>query len=164
MVVGLINSLLIENIQSATQIATVAIFIPVLMAMGGNTSIQATAIAVREIAMGRLNTSMLWKTVAKQISIGTMMGFISGLFVWGGAYAVLTYINPVDVDISKLSLAIAISMWIGMIFASVFGSLVPIILNKFNIDPAIASGPFVTTSNDLSASTIYFITCMLLVM
>ena len=164
MVAGLANSLLIDNIQSATQITTVAIFIPVLMAMGGNTSIQATAIAVREIAMGRLNTSMLWKTVAKQISIGTMMGFISGLFVWGGAYGVLVYINPQDVDISRLSLAIAISMWIGMIFASVFGSLVPIILDKFHIDPAIASGPFVTTSNDLSASTIYFITCMLLIM
>jgi len=164
MVAGLANSLLIENIQSATQIATVAIFIPVLMAMGGNTSIQATAIAVREIAMGRLNTSMLWKTVGKQISIGTMMGFISALFVWAGAFGVLNHINPQDVDISRLALAIAVSMWIGMIFASVFGSLVPIILDKFNIDPAIASGPFVTTSNDLSASTIYFITCMLLIM
>lgn len=164
MIAGLANSVLIENIQSVTKITTVAIFIPVLMAMGGNTSIQATAIAVREIAMGRLNTSMLWKTVAKQISIGTMMGLVSALFVWGGSYSVLSYIDPQDVDISRLSLAIAISMWIGMIFASVFGSLVPIILDKFNIDPAIASGPFVTTSNDLSASTIYFITCMLLIM
>ncbi len=164
MVAGLFNSLLIENIQSATKVATVAIFIPVLMAMGGNTSIQATAIAVREIAMGRLNSSLLWKTVWKQVSIGTIMGFVSGIVVFFGSWSVLFYINPTDVDIFRLALAIAISMCVGMTFASVFGSLVPIVLDKLNIDPAIASGPFVTTSNDLSASTIYFITCMLLIM
>lgn len=166
MVAGLLNSMLIGNIQSATQIAVVSIFVPVLMAMGGNTSIQATAIAVREIALGRLGTSHLGRTIWKQILIGAMMGIVASTVVWFGAYCVLTYfIDPdlVNVNVVNLCWAISIAMFIGMVFASVFGSLVPVILNKVNIDPAIASGPFVTTSNDLSASLIYFGTCILLI-
>lgn len=164
MVAGLLNSLLIGNIQETTKIATVAIFVPVLMAMGGNTSIQATAIAVREIAVGRLGTSHLGKTIWKQILIGAMMGVVASTVVWLGAYGVLNFfIKPTDVDIAHLSWAIAVAMFIGMVFASVFGSLVPVVLDRLNIDPAIASGPFVTTSNDLSASLIYFGTCILLI-
>lgn len=164
MVAGLLNSLLIGNIQETTKIATVAIFVPVLMAMGGNTSIQATAIAVREIAIGRLGTSHIGKTIWKQILIGAMMGVVAAIVVWLGAYGVLNiFIKPTDVDIVNLSWAIAVAMFIGMVFASVFGSLVPVLLDKLNIDPAIASGPFVTTSNDLSASLIYFGTCILLI-
>ncbi len=163
MVAGLLNSMLIDNIQAATKIATVSIFVPVLMAMGGNTSIQATAIAVREIAMGRLGSSHLGRTIWKQILIGAMMGLVAATVVWLGAYGVLTYfVQTEGVSIVNLCWAIATAMFSGMVFASVFGSLVPVVLDKMNIDPAIASGPFVTTSNDLSASLIYFATCVLL--
>lgn len=165
MVAGLLNSLLIDNIQAATQIATVSIFVPVLMAMGGNTSIQATAIAVREIAVGRLGPSHLGQTIWKQILIGAMMGIVAASVVWVGAYAVLEFfVQPEGVIVSRLCWAIATAMFTGMVFASVFGSIVPVILDKLHIDPAVASGPFVTTSNDLSASLIYFGTCVLLIM
>lgn len=165
MVAGLLNAMLIDNIQAATKIAAVSVFVPVLMAMGGNTSIQATAIAVREIAMGRLGSTHLGKTIWKQILIGAMMGLVAASVVWVGAYGVLEYVvQPEGIIVSRLCWAIAAAMFTGMVFASVFGSVVPVILDKLHIDPAVASGPFVTTSNDLSASLIYFGTCALLIM
>ncbi len=95
--------------------------------------------------------------------IGAMMGLVAATVVWLGAYGVLTYfVQTEGVSIVNLCWAIATAMFSGMVFASVFGSLVPVVLDKMNIDPAIASGPFVTTSNDLSASLIYFATCVLL--
>ncbi len=162
MLAGLINSFLIQSMQAQT-VATAAIFIPVLMGMGGNTSIQATAIAVREITIGRLSPSHLWRTIGKQMLIGGLMGIVASSIVWFGSYGVLLICNnDSTLVISRLSTAIAIAMFFGMIFASAFGSLVPVLLNKIHIDPAVASGPFVTTSNDISAATIYFLSCLIL--
>ncbi|MGL4853997.1 MAG: magnesium transporter, partial [Lentisphaeria bacterium] len=161
MIAGLINSILIQNMQAAT-IATVAIFIPVLMGMGGNTSMQATAITVREIATGKLRAN-LWRIISRQMLIGAMMGVVASSIVFAGSFIILKYVvNPIDIPIINMCSAIATAMLAGMIFASAFGSLVPILLHRINIDPAIASGPFVSTSNDISASLIYFGTCLLL--
>ena len=163
LVAGFANSILIDSMTAKT-VATVAIFVPVLMAMGGNTSIQATAIAVRKIALGGSQPTRLMKTVWRQVLNGAVMGFMASIVAWGGASLVLHNFVSVQGGISanNLCFAIEFAMFIAMFFASAFVVIVPIILHRLDIDPAIASGPFVTTSNDLSASTIYFLICLLM--
>lgn len=168
MLFGLVNSLLFGQIQEHTMTVAV-IFVPVLMAMGGNTSMQSTAIIIREIALGRCQ-GRIRRLLTDQLSAGVMMGVVAAAIVWCGTFLLLTIfpnymLNPQGVaETTTVSMASAVStaMFVGMVFASVFGSVVPIVLERLQVDPAVASGPFVTTSNDISSSLIYFGICLMI--
>ena len=131
--------------------------------MGGNTGMQASAITVRGIALGEIEYGRLIKISLREIFVGMLMGCIcgltTGLIVWfklmqfGG----ITTVSPV-----RLAFVVGISMCSAMTFAALCGTLLPLILHKWKVDPALASGPFVTTGNDLAASMIYFAMCFFL--
>ncbi len=129
---------------------------PAVLAMGGNTGIQASTLVVRTIALRGLEGRKITSLLIREVIVGTIMGSICGISI--GAWVLLMLHRSPDPSFSALKLAsvVAISLFASMSFAAVFGASVPLILNKYKIDPAVASGPFVTITNDLAALLIYF--------
>jgi magnesium transporter len=163
MCAGLVNSLILRRILDVTPSATLAIFVPAVMAMGGNTGIQSSAVAVRGIALGYKAYGRLLSIVGREISVGIFLGVSCGTLTASAIFSILSLWGvDTGLPVAELALAVGLAMCNAMIFASCFGSVVPVLLHRLGVDPAVASGPFVTTSNDLSASMIYFVTCLLL--
>jgi magnesium transporter len=129
--------------------AYLAAFIPVIMGMGGNIGTQSSTIVVRGLATGRLNVRDFWRVVSKELAIGLILG---------GFYAVLIgTVAQVQYTVQMLALTVGLAVIISMTVAALVGSGVPLLLARINIDPAVATGPFVTTSIDIISVYCYFI-------
>ena len=138
-----------DNVLQST--IALAAFIPVIMGMGGNIGTQSSTIIVRGLATGRVSIENSIKILFKEIRVGLMLGILYGLLL--GVFAVFKFL-----DVSPmLGIVVGTSICISMIIAATIGSLVPLILNRFEIDPAIATGPFVTTSIDILGVACYFL-------
>jgi len=147
---GIIASFIIGYFQSSlTKFAYLAAFIPVIMGMGGNIGVQSSTITVRGLATGRLAIGDIWSVVFKQLIVGLMLGLFYGFAV--GVVAQLKYSREL------FALSVGLGVLSSMTLAALAGSLVPMTLAKINIDPAIASGPFVTTAIDIISVSFYFI-------
>ncbi len=166
MFAGLINSVIIGSMMSLTNIQAIAIFVPAILAMGGNTGMQSSAVCIRGIALGMEKYRHLRQIVQREILVGLCLGTVCGITSAVVVFSVLHFSGHAPSGLSplRLGIVVGISMLNAMAFAASFGALTPIILHRLGVDPAVASGPFVTTSNDLSASCIYFLTCWLLLM
>ena len=134
--------------------AALAGFIPVILGTGGNVGTQAATIAVRNIATGHLGGRGSFSLLFREARVGTLLGFSFAIVL--GGYVYITG-KPM------LAIALASSITITVISAAILGMLVPLTLNKINIDPAAATGPFVTTGIDLVAILIYFSTCRVII-
>ena len=147
---GIIASFIIGYFQSSlSKLAYLAAFIPVIMGMGGNIGVQSATITVRGLATGRLSIRDIWSVVSKQLMVGLMLGLFYGFAV--GVVAQLKYSREL------FALSVGLGVLSSMTMAALAGSLVPMTLAKINIDPAIASGPFVTTAIDIISVSFYFI-------
>ncbi len=133
-------------------------FIPIILGMGGNVGTQTTTIIVRGIATDRINLKKVSKVIFKEVLVGMLLGIIYGVFL--GILAFFKYsafTSPI-----RLSLIVGLSIFCSMSIASTIGSFLPIFLYKLNVDPAIATGPFVTTSTDMMGVLSYFTIASLL--
>ncbi len=164
MFTGMLVSIIVGKITSLRGAEAMTAFVPVILAMGGNTGMQATAVTVRNIALGELKFNRLLAIFGREIFVGAMMGCVCGLVTALLVYLNLKYIIHAEMvhQAVKLCFIVGFSMVTAMTFAALSGTILPIILNHFKVDPAVASGPFVTTSNDLSASLIYLLMCTIL--
>jgi len=135
--------------ESLYKLAYLAAFIPVIMGMGGNIGTQSSTIVVRGLATGRLNIRDIGSVVVKECLIGLLLGLIYGLLI--GLVAHLKY--------STFALAVSVGLGLvcSMSIAALFGSLMPMVFARINIDPAVATGPFVTTSIDIISVFFYFV-------
>ena len=143
-IIGIFDSLL-ENVIA------LAAFIPVIIGMGGNVGTQSSTIIVRGLATGRVSFENSMKVLLKEMSVGLILGLLYGLLL--GIFAIFQFIDTSPL----LGLVVGLSISISMILAATIGSLVPLVLNRFEIDPAIATGPFVTTAIDIIGVTFYFL-------
>ena len=134
---------------------TLVPFIPVIGAMGGNIGSQSSTIVVRGFATGRVDVHNLGRFLLKELSIGLLMGLACGLLA--GVVAIVWRGHPM------LAVTVAVSMLAAMTTAALLGVLVPWIFRLLGIDPAIAAGPLVTTINDTSAISIYYVVALLLI-
>lgn len=116
-------------------------FVPIVMAMGGNIATQSSTIMVRGLATGRINIGNLWRIVAREIGVASILGI-----TYGGMLTLLAKYQQRDTLVFSLTLGLAIC--IAMVVAALIGSFGPIILKKIGADPAVASGPFVTAVAD----------------
>ena len=151
--VGGILAALIIGIFDDVLKSTIALaaFIPVIMGMGGNIGTQSSTMIVRGLATGRVSIENSVKILFKEIRVGLILGILYGLLL--GVFAIFQFI-----DVSPMiGVVVGLSICISMIIAATIGSLVPLILNRFEIDPAIATGPFVTTAIDILGVAFYFI-------
>jgi magnesium transporter len=134
--------------ESLKQFAYLAAFIPVIMGMGGNIGTQSSTIVVRGLATGRINIRELWSVVLKELTIGFILGLTYGLVI--GAVAQLAFGE------TALAISVCGAVLSSMSVAALVGSLVPMAFARVNIDPAVATGPFVTTSIDIISVFFYF--------
>jgi len=128
-----------------------AAFIPIIIGMGGNIGTQSSTIIVRGMATGRIDTGGEIKVLFKEIQVGIILGLLYGVLL--GVFAKFKFI---DAD-PLLGLVVGLSIFSSMIIAVTVGSTIPLVLKKLDIDPAIATGPFVTTSIDILGVFLYFV-------
>lgn len=150
MVIELIASLVLEDNQMTTpqqHYSTLIIFVPLLSATAGNIGVQASAIVVQGLANGSLK-EFSKNYLTRELSVALISGLIISSFLF--CYHSLMYGEYL------VGLAISISMVVVILFAATLGTLVPLFLHKNKIDPAIATGPFITTTNDVFGIMIYF--------
>jgi magnesium transporter len=146
---GVIAFFIIGHFEtSINKLVYLAAFIPIIMGMGGNIGTQSSTIVVRGLATGRLNLKQIWEVVLKELMIGFLLGFFYGFLL--GFVAHLRY------DLWLLGVTVGLSVISSMTIAAVVGSLVPMVFARINIDPAVATGPFVTTSIDILGVFFYF--------
>ena len=146
---GIVNSLILTGFEA--QIAAVtalAIFIPLIGGTGGNVGVQASAIVVQGLANGRLEL----QHAARQISHEFIVAILNAVVIAG---TVLVYILFTQPHKYAISFAVAASLFCVVIFATVFGTLVPLTLEKLKINPALATGPFIQITNDVVGLMIY---------
>ena len=149
MVGGLANSVILGNFEAgfATNPA-MALFIPLIGGTGGNVGIQSSAIVVQGLANGSLDLKNSMKQIWKEMGVSLINALVISLLVFVYNCFRLDPLNPTTIAVSA-------SLFAVVIFASVFGTLVPLMLERFNIDPALATGPFITITNDIIGMLIY---------
>ena len=125
-----------------------AIFIPIITAMGGNIGIQSASLTVRGLAMGEIGAYEIWKRLFRELRVGIVMGLVCGGSV--GLIALFWESN------AALGIVVGVAMASAITVAATMGTFVPVAFKKLGIDPAIATGPFVTMSNDVIGLIIYF--------
>ena len=125
-----------------------AFFIPLIAAMGGNVGVQSAAIVVQGLANDSLKMDNILQKLLKELGVGLLNGIICSLIILAAAFG-LGYGMA-------LSLTVSISILAVIVFAALFGTFVPLTLEKYKIDPALATGPFITTVNDVLGLFIYF--------
>ena len=131
---------------SLKQIVAATLFIPLMMAMGGNTGIQAATIIVRGIALGELGHGSTFKRLVREVRVSLFNGTVVGTLLF---FAVGIFFN------SQFGAVVSVSVLIVILNASIVGAGIPLILHKFKVDPAIATGPLVSTCNDILGVSIY---------
>ncbi len=131
------------------QVLALASFMPIIAGMGGNIATQSSTIIVRGMATGRVSIAQFAQIVGREGVVGVVLGLLFGTLL--GLAASFQYSSP-----AYLGLVVGISVCAVMIMAASLGTAVPILLKRFHVDAAIATGPFITTSIDVLGITLYF--------
>jgi magnesium transporter len=126
-----------------------AFFIPLVAAMGGNVGVQSSAIVVQGLANKTMGFGGIVHKLTKEFGVALLNGIVCAILV-------LVY-NIVFSDSLNLSYTVSLSLLVVIIYAALFGTFVPLVLDKYKIDPALATGPFITTVNDILGLFIYFL-------
>ncbi|MUV36503.1 Magnesium transporter MgtE [Lentibacillus sp. JNUCC-1] len=134
--------------ETISRVALLAAFIPVIAGMAGNTGTQALAVAVRGIATGDYGKEGKIKLLAREAGTGAIIGIVCGIVIF---VVVLVWKHNL-----AFGILIGIAIMMTLFVATISGSIIPILMDKLKIDPAVASGPFITTINDLISVIIYF--------
>ena len=146
---GILASLILGTFEAKLQAVTaLALFIPIIGGTGGNVGVQASAIVVQSLANGSLEVGEFTRQLGKEILIGLLNAtVISGVIL---IYNLI--VLPGDLAVT---LSVAVSLFIVVMFASILGTVVPLTLERLHINPALATGPFIQISNDLVGLLIY---------
>ncbi len=144
----IVAALVIQQFEATlSQIIALTFFMPVIMAMGGNGGIQSSIIVIRGLATGEISIKSTWRRFFRELRVSLFIGFIFAVF--------MTAVVSIWMDNVIMGLIIGISLNLVILQATLFGGLIPFILKRVKIDPAMASGPFITTFNDILGLLIY---------
>ncbi len=154
-----LSGLVIGQFENALQQAVIlATFIPIVMAMAGNAGIQSSAIVVQGLASGELWASDVARRLGKELSVSLLNGLALALIL--GAVVMALPIGGATLEL--LALTASLSMLTVIVLATIIGATVPLLLHRMNIDPALATGPFITTSNDILGLGVFFLLATLI--
>jgi magnesium transporter len=129
------------------EVVAIVTFIPVIAAMGGNVGLQSSTLIIRGLATGGIELADMWKVFFREVRIGVLLGVACGLlltgagWLWHGQWF--------------LGMVVGGSLMVAFLVSTSMATIMPILLKRLGVDPAIAAGPFVTTANDISGITIY---------
>lgn len=149
MVLGMLTGSVIDQFEETLEsVFALAFFIPMIMDSGGNVGTQSLAVSVRGLALGTVEKHNFWRMVRKEFNTGALIGLLCMALILAIVYIVFGN--------AALGLVVGISILCTLTFSAVIGAVIPLIIDKLKFDPAIASGPFVTTFNDVIGLLIYF--------
>ncbi len=154
LLIGLLGGILVAKVIGIFEIdlgmfPEMAFFIPLIAAMGGNVGVQSSAIIVQGLANNTLGMESTSKKLLKELVVACINGL---------SLAILIFIyNLFSADSMALTVTVSAALFSVILFAAFFGTLIPLILNRINIDPALATGPFITTLNDITGLFIYLL-------
>jgi magnesium transporter len=154
LIIGLVGGVLVAALISQFEgdiklNPEMAFFIPLIAAMAGNVGIQSSAIIVQGLASNSLGLESTFRKLVKEFFVAIMNGLILSLLL-------LAY-NLIMRQGLALTYTVSISLFVVIIFAAIFGTMIPLFLDKMKLDPALATGPFITTTNDIMGLFIYFL-------
>ena len=145
---GIFGALVISQYEGDLKInPQMAFFIPLIAAMGGNVGIQSSAIVVQGLAGRSLDLGSTWAKIFKEFLVAVINGAVLGSLIFVYNYFLT--------DDYALTITVSLALMIVILFAAVFGTLIPLVLHRINIDPALATGPFITTTNDIIGLFLY---------
>jgi magnesium transporter len=145
---GLVSAIVINHFHgSIEKILALSFFIPVIMAMGGNTGIQASTVVIRGLATGDISIIRIGRRLLTELWVALINGILCGMLL-----GLVVYFWLSDLP---LGIGVGVSLITVILFSGAFGSFIPLFLKKLNIDPALAAGPFITTSNDILGLFVY---------
>jgi len=148
MIGGVFGAQVISGFEGGIEkVPELAFYIPLIMAMGGNIGVQSSAIVVQSLAKDTNPLGSILKKIARE----SIIALINGVFL-----SVLIFAIAFTFGSSTLGFVVSISLFAVILVAAIFGTLIPLLLNKYKIDPALATGPFITTLNDVLGLFIYF--------
>lgn len=146
--------------EALAQAAILASFIPVVMATAGNAGIQASTVSVQALTSGTMWSGDIWARLAREFAGAAMNGALIGLAV-GAMIFLVTLFAPIDRP-GVLAMTAFLALVTVTIIASTIGSAIPAVLDKLGLDPAVATGIFITTTNDVFGVLIFFTVASLL--
>jgi magnesium transporter len=146
----LIAAFIIQRFETTiTQIIALTFFMPVIMAMGGNSGIQSSIIVIRGLATGEISLGNTWRRFFRELRVSLFIGFVFG--------TVMVFVVGLWLDNYIMGLSIGVALNLVIIQATLFGGMIPFLLKRIEVDPALASGPFITTFNDILGLLIYLV-------
>ena len=153
---GIASAFVMNNFKASLEsVLTLSFFVPVITAMAGNAGIQSSAIVVRELAVGGISFGQTSSKLVRELKVSLINGLILAsilmtiILLWQGDF--------------KLGVLLGLCMFFIICWATVMGAMIPLLLKRGNIDPALATGPFITTSNDILGILIYLGTATLFI-
>ncbi len=155
----LVASIITTYEDTLGQVFALMAFLPIIIGMAGNVGTQTSTIIVRGIATGRVSTANALKLVFKELRVGFLLGGLYGLLLGGAGY-LLSSSGYMDIGVMnsvELGITVGLGIILSMAIAALVGALVPVLLHRMNLDPAVATGPFVTTSVDILGVVVYFV-------
>jgi magnesium transporter len=151
---GILGAQVIGNFElEIGQIPALAFFIPLIAAMGGNVGVQSSAVVVQSLANGTNQFSSILARVKKEALLGLLNAFICSVVIF-----LITWL----LETPLLGITVSLALFTVIIIAAILGTLIPLVLDKYGVDPAVATGPFITTMNDVVGLFIYFSIGMLI--
>ncbi|PTE42023.1 magnesium transporter [Staphylococcus equorum] len=146
---GMITATILGSFEDTlSQVALLAAFIPIISGMSGNSGTQSLAVSVRNISTGEIYEQSKFKVALRETGSGFLSGLICSILLF--LIIMILYGQPI------LAVIVGASLTIAMTVGTLVGSMIPLVMDKLKIDPAVASGPFITTINDIVSMLIYF--------
>ncbi len=146
---GLLSGSIMAGFQhTLEQVVVLTFFMPMIAGMTGNTGTQSLAIVVRGLVMNDVDRRTLLRLITREFTVGLIIGTVCGL-----AVAAISYLWQGS---GYLGLVVGLSLFLTLLIGTMTGTLIPLMLHRLRIDPAVASGPLITTINDLFSLSVYF--------
>ncbi|AFS71646.1 magnesium transporter [Exiguobacterium antarcticum] len=147
--IGLVSGSIISQFEETlSKVVALAFFMPMIAGMTGNTGTQSLAVVVRGLITREVDKKVVTRLIMRELRVGLIIGVTCGILI-----AIIAYVWQGD---PILGLVVGSSLIITLIFGTLAGTIIPLILHRLNIDPAIASGPLITTLNDILSLLVYF--------
>jgi len=152
LLIGMLGGILASRVANGhidliEKFPALALFMALIAAMGGNVGMQSSAIVVQSLASGSIGLETNWSKLLKELGIALLNASILSLLIF-------SYNKLIGEDLA-LTVTVTAAMFSVVVFASLFGTFIPLLLNKLKVDPALATGPFVTTMNDIIGMFLY---------
>lgn len=147
--IGLISGNIISSFETTLeQVVALAFFMPMIAGMTGNTGTQSLAVVVRGLTTNEIDKKAIYRLILRELGVGLIIGIINGTLI-----AIIAYVWQGNI---WLGLVVGASLLATLVIGTLAGTIIPIILYQLKVDPAIASGPLITTLNDIFSLTVYF--------